>query len=50
MIIPKPFSRGVAVIGNPIRIDVEEDREAARKRIQDALHEVTQQADSYWAA
>ncbi len=50
MIIPKPFSRGVAVVGNPIRISADEDREIARKRIQDALHEVTQQADQYWTA
>jgi lysophospholipid acyltransferase (LPLAT)-like uncharacterized protein len=50
MIIPKPFSRGVAVVGNPIRISSDEDREIARKRIQEALHEVTQQADQYWTA
>lgn len=50
MIIPKPFSRGVAVIGNPIQVAVEDDRESARKRIQEALHEVTQQADEYWTA
>jgi lysophospholipid acyltransferase (LPLAT)-like uncharacterized protein len=50
MIIPKPFSRGVAIVGNSIRISTDEDREIARKRIQDALHEVTQQADQYWTA
>ena len=50
MIIPKPFSRGVAIIGEPITISQDEDREVARKRIQDALHEVTQQADHYWTA
>jgi lysophospholipid acyltransferase (LPLAT)-like uncharacterized protein len=50
MIIPKPFSRGVAVIGNPIRVAVGEDRETARKRIQEALHEITQQADEHWIA
>ena len=50
MIIPKPFSRGVAIVGSPILIGEQENREVARKRIQDALHEVTHQADHYWSA
>jgi lysophospholipid acyltransferase (LPLAT)-like uncharacterized protein len=50
MIIPKPFSRGVWIIGEPIIVGENDDREAARIRIQDALHEITKQADTYWTA
>lgn len=48
MIIPKPFSRGVAILGAPISVSQEEDREQARLRIQEALHEITEQADRHW--
>lgn len=49
MIIPKPFARGVAVIGEPIFIAEDEERSSARQRIQEALDDVTRRADTYWA-
>jgi lysophospholipid acyltransferase (LPLAT)-like uncharacterized protein len=48
MIIPRPFSRGVAIFGAPLKLDPNEDLEGARNRIQDALHAVTQEADGHW--
>lgn len=50
MIIPKPFARGVVITGSPIVIAPDEDREKARMRIQDALHEVHKRAEQYWSA
>lgn len=48
MIIPRPFSRGVAMVGAPILVSKDEDGESARQRIQESLHELTQQADRYF--
>lgn len=48
MIIPRPFSRGVAMVGAPILVSKDEDCESARQRIQESLHELTQQADRYF--
>lgn len=50
MIIPKPFSKGVYLVGSPIKVTPEEDPEQARLRIQSALHELTEKADRYWSA
>jgi lysophospholipid acyltransferase (LPLAT)-like uncharacterized protein len=50
MIIPKPFSRGVAIRGEPIMVGADEDLESASIRIQDALNEITLRADRYWDA
>lgn len=49
MIIPKPFSRGVFVAGEPISVVEGDEPEEARLRIQNALNEVTRRADEYWA-
>jgi lysophospholipid acyltransferase (LPLAT)-like uncharacterized protein len=48
MIVPRPFSRGVVVFAPPISISPTEDGENARVRIQEALHGITEQADTYW--
>ena len=50
MIVPRPFTRGVVVLSEPITINPDEDRNNARVRIQDALNGITEQADTYWAA
>ena len=42
---PLPFSRGVYVVGEPIRYEKNEDMEAFRLRIENALREATVQAD-----
>jgi hypothetical protein len=48
MIVPRPFSRGVVVFGEPLRISAEEDRNEARVRIQESLNGITEKADAYW--
>lgn len=50
MIIPKPFSRGVFLVGDPITVAEGDDLEASRLRIQGALRELTERADSYWSS
>jgi lysophospholipid acyltransferase (LPLAT)-like uncharacterized protein len=49
MIIPKPFARGIFLAAKPIWITDEDDLEAARLRVQSALHELTERADRYWS-
>ncbi len=48
-LIPKPFSRGVFVVGEPLRCLSDEDVEAFRKRVEAALKRVTSEADNYFA-
>ena len=48
MIVPRPFSRGVVVFAEPIKIAAEEDRNEARVRIQESLNGITEKADGYW--
>ncbi len=50
MIIPKPFSRGVALRGEPIMVRGEDNLDVASTKIQDALNELTLRADRYWDA
>lgn len=45
LLIPKPFSRGVYVIGQPVRYQKGEALEAFRERIEAALRETTNRAD-----
>jgi len=47
-LLPYPFSRGVIVWGEPLKIRPEEDDEAFRQRIEQALQEVTAKADGYF--
>jgi lysophospholipid acyltransferase (LPLAT)-like uncharacterized protein len=49
MIIPKPFSRGVCIVGDPIVVADGDDPERARQSVQDALDEITRRADSFWS-
>jgi lysophospholipid acyltransferase (LPLAT)-like uncharacterized protein len=49
MLIPKPFSRGVFVIGEPILYIDGEDIETFRLRIENALKETTATADRYFS-
>jgi hypothetical protein len=50
MILPKPFSPAVAMLGEPIRVGPDEDLESARKRLEGALNELTERADRYWSS
>ena len=50
MIIPKPFSRGVFLVGDPIWVTQDDDQEVSRDRIQSVLNDLTKQADEYWSA
>lgn len=47
-LIPYPFSRGVFVTGDPVRFEAGEEMEHFRKRIEDALKDVTARADGYF--
>lgn len=49
MIVPKPFSRGVLLVGEPIVISEGDDPEVSRQRIEGALNELTRRADEYWS-
>ncbi len=49
MIIPKPFSRGVCIVGEPITVAEGDDYDLARLRVQDALNDLTKRADEYWS-
>jgi lysophospholipid acyltransferase (LPLAT)-like uncharacterized protein len=48
MIVPRPFSRGVVVLAEPLKIGAEEDCSEARVRIQESLNGITEKADAYW--
>lgn len=48
MIVPRPFSRGVVVFGEPLHISPDEDRNDARVRIQESLIRITEKADAHW--
>jgi lysophospholipid acyltransferase (LPLAT)-like uncharacterized protein len=48
MIVPRPFSRGVVVFGEPLRVGADEDRNEARVRVQESLNRITEEADAYW--
>lgn len=48
MIVPRPFSRGVVVFGEPLLISPDEDRNDARVRIQESLNGITEKADAHW--
>jgi lysophospholipid acyltransferase (LPLAT)-like uncharacterized protein len=48
MIVPRPFSRGVVVLADPIKIKADEDQNEARMRIQESLNFITERADGYW--
>lgn len=50
MIVPKPFSRGVMILGEPLVILPDEDQERARVRVQEALNDINERADRYWDA
>ncbi len=47
-LIPKPFSRGVYVVGEPLRYQEGEELEAFRVRIEASLRDVTERADGYF--
>jgi lysophospholipid acyltransferase (LPLAT)-like uncharacterized protein len=46
--LPYPFSRGVIIWGDPLSCREGEDTEEFRKRIEEALREVTAKADGYF--
>jgi hypothetical protein len=48
MIVPRPFSRGVVIVGESIKVDSGMDRNEARVLIQESLRQITERADGYW--
>ncbi|MFC1567642.1 lysophospholipid acyltransferase family protein [Pseudomonadota bacterium] len=46
--IPKPFTRGVFVYGEPLHIDADEDESRALSRVQQAMDATQEAADSYF--
>jgi lysophospholipid acyltransferase (LPLAT)-like uncharacterized protein len=51
-IIPKPFSKSVIIIGEPIYVSLEatpQQLEEKRKELEESLAELTQRADSYFS-
>lgn len=49
MIVPKPFSRGVVIVGTPLDMEETEEKETLRQRLEDQMIEVTRQADAFWS-
>jgi hypothetical protein len=47
-LVPLPFSRGVFILGEPLRYQLGEDQEAYRERLEAALREATARADDYY--
>jgi lysophospholipid acyltransferase (LPLAT)-like uncharacterized protein len=50
MIIPKPFSRGVVVFGEPLSVPADGDGEKFRIQVEDALNGITKRADDHFRA
>ena len=48
MIVPRPFSRGVVILGEPVLVGPEDDQNEAREKIQESLNGITERADGYW--
>ena len=48
MVVPLPFSRAVFLYGDPISISRDENVEAARLKVERALNEVGEKAETYW--
>lgn len=49
MIIPKPFTRGVVILGSPLTVPPgDEAAEEGAQRIQKGLNECTERADTFW--
>jgi len=48
--IPKPFTRGVFIISEPVRVSPDEDADAALARLQALMDETQQRADHYFDA
>jgi len=48
MVIPMPFSRVAFLYGEPISISRDEDVEAARRKVENALNKIADDADTYF--
>lgn len=46
--LPQPFTRGVFVIGDPVRLSADDDPDDAIRRVQQAMDETRLRADSYF--
>ncbi len=46
--IPKPFSRALVKIGQPLRISPEQDEESGRALVQSELDRIRRESESYW--
>jgi len=47
--IPKPFTRGVFIISEPLLLPPDEDADAARRRLQQLMDETQRRADRYFS-
>ena len=47
--VPRPFSRGVFVWGEPLRVSREDDLEERRQALEDSLNAITGRADDWFA-
>jgi lysophospholipid acyltransferase (LPLAT)-like uncharacterized protein len=48
MVVPYPFTRAVFLYGDPIVVTRDEDVEAARLRVEDAMNTLAVRADKYF--
>jgi lysophospholipid acyltransferase (LPLAT)-like uncharacterized protein len=48
MVVPYPFSRAIFLYGDPISIARHEDVEVARKRVEEAMNKLAEEAEAYW--
>lgn len=48
MIIPKPFARGIVIVGEPVMIRKDGVRGTLRTELEEQMHEVTKRADTFW--
>jgi lysophospholipid acyltransferase (LPLAT)-like uncharacterized protein len=46
--VPKPFSRGVFVWGEPLHVSREDDLEERRQTLEDSLNTITRRADNWF--
>ena len=46
--VPRPFSRGVFVWGEPLRVSREDDLEERRQTLEDSLNAITRRADDWF--
>ena len=48
MVVPYPFTRAIFLYGEPFVISRDEDIEAARLKVEQALNSLTDRAEKFW--